>query len=142
MDVLNNILDLSKIESGEMVFEKEPFDMEEVVRSLMQSTHFQAKGKPVSVDFYVDGRINQLLLGDKAKLTQVLSNLLSNSIKFTKKGFINCEVKVKKETPHKFLLQIEINDSGIGIPEEKVKDVFDNLSKLTKRYAENMAVQG
>lgn len=136
--LINDILDLSKIESNKVELEKIPFDLQQLCKSIF-STHVSQvnKGK---VNFVLDYAkdIPDKLLGDSGRLGQVLNNLISNAIKFTKEGVVKFRVSSRKNADSKVLICFEISDTGIGIPPEKMNLVFDSFSQAdsdtTRKY--------
>ena len=136
MSLINDILDLSKIEAGEVSIENIPFDIQKMMSDVQEMMRPKALEKGIEYSFEVSSGIGKTLLGDPTKLRQVLINLVSNSIKFTERGQI--KVTVAKSPTKKDSLLISVNDSGIGIPSKKQHLIFQKFSQadnsITRRY--------
>jgi signal transduction histidine kinase/CheY-like chemotaxis protein len=128
--LLNDILDLSKIEAGKLEFKKENFKLEEEVKKLHQLYSIQARSKNLIFSNYFDSKIPGLLNGDSFRLAQVLGNLLNNSLKFTQKGQISIEVRLSDITEKMAIVKFKITDTGIGISAEKQKSLFQRYIQL------------
>jgi len=138
MQIINDILDISKIESGKMDFESIPFDLGEVMARCRSIFMPKAIEKSVTLHFYAEPPIRKNLHGDPLKLRQILSNLLSNAIKFTNSGIIKVQAVVKDETDKTVTLSFTVKDSGIGITEEQLRKIFEPFiqaeSGTTRKY--------
>ena len=129
MTILNNILDIAKIESGEMELVKKTFSPSALVCNVHSILYFQAQEKNIEFNLEVSPKIHPVLLGDDTRLKQVLINLLSNSIKFTDKGTINLLLELIDDTDHTQTLRFEVSDTGIGISEDFILKIFDKFSQ-------------
>ncbi len=116
--MINDILDFSKIEAGELSFQELDFDLRNVVEDTLEMMAGQAQAKSIELVGGVGPEIPTKLRGDPGRVQQVLTNLISNAIKFTKSGEVAIRVKSKAETETKVQLCFEIKDTGIGIPPE------------------------
>lgn len=126
LDIINDILDLSKVEQGSIEIEKEPFKILDMIDRIVELFAIKAKEKSLRFYCYASPAIPELLIGDTVRLRQVLSNLVGNAIKFTPKGGkIYFSVRQKEITDEYVTLRFSIQDSGIGIPREQQKKVFD-----------------
>lgn len=138
MGLINNILDLSKIEAGELDFEERSFNLEQMLKGLQRTFQFKVKEKPVSVDMSIDSKIANLIIGDPTRLNQILTNLLGNASKFTHNGTIGVKAFLKEEKDNKYWLEFQVHDTGIGIPEDKLEVIFENFKqadiKVTRKY--------
>ena len=138
LGIINNILDLSKIGAGEMEFEKRPFNLAELMRGLQQSFQFKVKDKPISVVMDLDYRIENMLMGDSTKLNQILTNLLGNASKFTHHGTIGIGAKLLEKVGNLYNIEFQVHDTGIGIPESKLSQIFDSFKQadlaVTRNY--------
>lgn len=136
--VINDILDISKIEAGRMELENISFD----IRSIFESTVFlydaKAREKGIELNMLISSCIPNFVMGDPTKLRQVISNLVSNAVKFTQDGEIFIEVSLIKETDINVELLFKIRDSGIGIKEEEINKLFKPFSQAdsssTRKY--------
>jgi len=138
MGLINNILDLSKIEAGEIAFEEKPFNLHKLLKGLQQTFQFKLKEKPVNVIIDFDSTIENLIVGDPTRLNQILTNLLGNACKFTQQGTVEIKAKLQRSTSSKYKIALSIIDTGIGIPKEKQDLIFQNFKqadiKVTRKY--------
>ena len=128
--ILNDILDVSKIEAGALELEETDFNLERTVRSVMSLMSVRAHTKDLEIVSYVDPNIVVPLIGDPGRIRQILLNLIGNAIKFTEEGGIALEVRLEDRLPgDKVLLSFSISDTGIGISPEQQKHLFDRFSQ-------------
>ncbi|MEO7991705.1 MAG: ATP-binding protein [Chryseolinea sp.] len=136
--IINDILDLSAIESGKLRFEKIAFNLKDFLPSLISSFTFQAKEKRISLNYEIDERLNKILLGDPVRLNQILINLISNAVKFTHAGSIQVRCSAEREQKGVCWVRIEVVDTGVGIPFEKLATIFESFSQadasVTRKY--------
>lgn len=129
--LMNDILDFSKVEAGKMTLEQYPFNLYTCLRDAMELVKPQAQAKQVQLSYQIDEEIPQSIIGDIARLRQVLINLLSNAVKFTDKGqvdlVITADLLTAGENTYRF--QFMIQDTGIGIPAEKQQHLFQAFSQ-------------
>lgn len=125
LTIINEILDLSKIESGKMEIEKNKFELDEALSPSLKSLAMRAQEVGIQFYWYVDPEIPKCLIGDQNKLLQVIVNLVSNAIKFTHKGSVVLKIKLHKFEDRQALITFLVKDSGIGIPEDKQKIIFE-----------------
>jgi len=124
LQLINDILDISKIESGRMELENIPFDLHEIFVACRTMIMPKAIEKSLVMHFYAEPSVGKKLYGDPIKLHQVLVNLLSNAVKFTNTGTVKMLGMVKKITADSVTMYFEIKDSGIGITPEQKKKIF------------------
>lgn len=126
--IINDLLDISKIESGKIEIEDIEFDMFELIDSIFELFNYQAKAKGIEMRLQRDENIPKYLQGDPAKVKQILASLLNNAIKFTEKGFVSLSIqqhtKEKTEDP---VILFNITDSGRGISTTKQEIIFDSF---------------
>lgn len=146
LTIINDILDISKIEAGMMTFEEHTFSVKEIFKSLNVMLMGKAKEKNLELVFHCDENIPDNLLGDPTRLTQIIINLTGNAIKFTQKGSINVLAKARKKkcvnssnnSDENVFVEFSIKDTGIGIPEDKLKQIFERFrqaeSHTTRKY--------
>jgi signal transduction histidine kinase/DNA-binding response OmpR family regulator len=138
LTIINDILDISKIEAGMMRIESTIFDVRDVIHSVQ--TMFAGKMQEKGLDFTisVDEPIPVELSGDPTRLTQILSNMIGNAVKFTSKGAIRVNVDDKGREGNRIRLGFAISDTGIGIAKEKLADIFDRFRQaedsITRNY--------
>ncbi|MDG0815199.1 PAS domain-containing hybrid sensor histidine kinase/response regulator [Bdellovibrio svalbardensis] len=137
MTIINDILDLTKVESGEIHLNLAPFDLQKVIDDVVSVLGFRAKEKGLQLHVAVDPELDSYFIGDCDRLRQILINLLSNSIKFTHQGSITLKIG-KNTTTRPGNLLFRISDSGIGIPRHMYKDIFRAFTQAdtatTRRY--------
>jgi nitrogen fixation negative regulator NifL len=125
LSIVNDILDFSKIEAGQMELEVEPFLLRECLRAAMTSVSAQAAAKGLILLSSIGDEVPETVFGDSLKLRQVLLNLLSNAVKFTNEGEVRMEV-----TSRGSKLRFEISDTGIGIPPDRLGELFQSFSQV------------
>jgi signal transduction histidine kinase/DNA-binding response OmpR family regulator len=129
--LINDILDLAKVDAGKMTFEKSPFKIEFSIATMHQVFDLKIKEKNLELVKEYDNKIPSVLLGDAARLHQILLNLLGNAIKFTAKGKITVAVRLLHEDNEKATIEFAITDTGVGIPEDKLEYIFENFQQAT-----------
>jgi PAS domain S-box-containing protein len=129
LSLINNILDFSKIESGMLQLEQIDFNFSELIRRVMDSFRHNAQEKQVRLNLQTDIDIPEILNGDPARLTQVLTNLLHNAIKFTEGGEVRLNVKVVSADNEKIRMHFAISDTGIGIEPDRLQEIFDSYTQ-------------
>lgn len=136
--IINDILDVAAIESGKLRFEKIPFNLHDLLPSIIGTFAYQAKEKKILLDYKIPPSLNQNLLGDPVRLNQILINLISNAVKFTHSGEIHviCSAELRKKTS--CCVQIEVTDTGVGVPADKLGTIFESFSQadasVTRKY--------
>jgi signal transduction histidine kinase/CheY-like chemotaxis protein/HAMP domain-containing protein len=125
LTLINDILDLSKIEAGKLELMKEPFLLDDLLTYLRRVFSPQAEKKGLAFIVQMDPALPQMMTSDRQRLTQVLSNLLSNAIKFTDAGEVSLSVSKDRDD-----LQFEVTDSGIGIPADKLEHIFGAFQQV------------
>jgi len=138
LSVLNSVLDFSKIESGQLVLDPVDFDLHSLIEGVAQMMASRADMRGLELLAYIEPHVPAHVNGDPVRLRQVLVNLLDNALKFTEHGevIIRCELEEKKH--NKVLVKFSVSDSGIGIPEERQKDIFERFVQVdgstTRKY--------
>lgn len=122
--IINDILDIAKLESGKIEIEKREIDIEVMLRNLLGLLSVNAHKKDLEVVYYIDNDVPELLIGDEVKIKQVLINLIGNAVKFTAEGEILVEIKNIEEMSEEYELEFSITDTGIGIAEETKAKLF------------------
>jgi len=130
LSIINDILDLAKIEAGKIHMEHIGFCFKELINGTIQVLSFSAeeKGLPIVVSSF-DENISSIHLGDPHRISQVLTNLVSNAIKFTERGKIELSIEVLEECATSQTLQVQVKDTGIGIDESFISHLFDKFSQ-------------
>ncbi|MDR3019925.1 MAG: response regulator [Treponema sp.] len=136
--IVNDILDISKIESGKMELEHVPFDIHEIFSRCQSVILPGVKDKGLDLNVYAEPLTGKLLLGDSVRLYQVLMNLLSNAVKFTSSGIIKISSSIKNTDNDSATVYFEVKDTGIGMTPEQINKVFDSFiqadSSTTRDY--------
>lgn len=140
--IINDILDVSKIDSGVMEFEEHPISIREVFSSLNIMLSQKARDKQLKLEFEFDIGIPDTVLGDPTRLTQIILNLVGNAIKFTKSGGIYVFAKLLEEKEGKCQIEFSVKDTGIGIAQDKLKSVFERFSQAEAHTTRNYGGTG
>jgi signal transduction histidine kinase/CheY-like chemotaxis protein/HPt (histidine-containing phosphotransfer) domain-containing protein len=127
--IINDILDISKLESGMLYLEKKPLNIEKIVRQVVQLNSSRAKQKGVKLMLAFDQDIPQFLVGDETRLSQILINLINNAIKFTSEGFVELKVVEIKKSIEQVIVRFTVSDTGIGIAPEKLNTIFERFTQ-------------
>lgn len=130
LEILNNILDLSKIEAGELEPDEKPFNLHALLQSHYKTTRVKCQSSQVDVQLAIDPAIRDYLKGDRTLLNQVLTNLLSNAVKFTERGTIELRATCLEKTSHNHTIQFSVSDTGRGIPPEKQELIFKDFKQI------------
>ena len=125
LGIIDNILDLSKIDAGEIAFEQKPFDLNYLLKSLLQTFQFKIDQKDLHILEDQDPSINNLVVGDPTRINQILTNLLGNAVKFTKKGEICLSTKLLGKSTDQYHIEFRVHDTGIGISKDKHDTIFE-----------------
>ena len=138
MFIINDILDFSKIEANKMTFETVNFSLSKTVNSVIELLYPNAKEKKIKLLYDIDPDINDNLIGDPTKLSQILVNLVGNALKFTEKGYVEVVVTEMLETETDSLIKFSVIDTGIGIPKDKIDSIFESFNQAsnetTRKY--------
>lgn len=124
LTIINDILDVSKIESGELQVETVPFSLWEVIRNIESMFTIECQRRNIEFHCRVDPALPQSLSGDPVRINQILLNLCSNAMKFTKQGAVTLTVQCEIQDENNLLLTLEVVDTGIGISADKFKEIF------------------
>jgi len=129
LGVINDVLDISKIESGKFNIIRAPNNIREVIASVFQLLKFKADEKMVDMLLDIDPNLPEYMMIDALRLNQVLMNLLSNAIKFTDRGHVKLKVSILDRDKDRLKIKFSVEDTGIGIAEEKLSKVFDSFEQ-------------
>lgn len=133
--IINDILDLSKIEAGKLTLDHIDFNPKQVITQLVKNLQPQAEEKNISLDVKIFSGAPEYLKGDPVRLSQILLNLLSNALKFTSKGSVGLTCTVIKQKEKKYYLKFNVTDTGIGIPEDKLQMIFERFTQADQPTA-------
>ena len=138
LNIINDILDFSKIDAGKLDFESIGFDLQITFEDIADMLSLGAEKKGIELSCFIDPEVPCLLEGDPGRLRQVLLNLANNALKFTSKGEVDIRAELKNETDSKVEILFEIQDTGIGIPEDRLDRLFKTFSQVdgstTRKY--------
>ncbi|MBC7607792.1 MAG: response regulator, partial [Burkholderiales bacterium] len=137
--LINDILDLAKVDAGKMTFEQIPFNLISSISSMIQVFENKLQEKNLNLVSEYDLTIPEVLEGDPMRLRQIILNLLSNAVKFTAKGKITLSVRLLKEDTENITLEFAVKDTGIGISKNKIEHVFDDFRQVSD---ENTRIYG
>ena len=129
--LINDILDLAKVDAGKMTFEKTPFKMKSSIAAMLHLFETKIQEKNLKLIKEYDNKIPDVLVGDPVRLHQIILNLVSNAVKFTSKGKITVSVHLLHEDDDKVIIEFAVTDTGIGIPKEKTGTIFENFQQAS-----------
>jgi PAS domain S-box-containing protein len=129
LGLLNDILDFSKVDAGKMELAPAEFDFTAALADILKVMRFRGAQKGLKVAWHIDSHIPETLLGDSLRLRQILINLLGNAIKFTESGQVGLDVSKESETADELLLHFRVQDTGIGVPDDKQAVIFEAFTQ-------------
>lgn len=127
--IINDILDISKIEAGKVELNNEPFNLREMVNSIYNNLLTAGNHKGLEIGFYFDPEISTEVIGDELKLKQILINLISNAVKFTDEGYVSFRINRITDDDNFEKIQFKVKDSGIGIEDSYREKIFENFTQ-------------
>jgi PAS domain S-box-containing protein len=142
LTLVNDVLDYNKMESGKIIFEQIQFNLNDFLDEIMRSYSFRSKAKNLSFEIKKEGTLPSEVIGDQIRLNQILSNLLSNALKFTTQGGIIVSIKELERNGSRSKLEFSVKDSGIGIAREKHSDVFESFTQASADTARRFGGSG
>lgn len=128
--IINDVMDIAKIEAGKLELRKERFQIKELLKDVEKYFKIQAEKKNLVLELHIDPTIPDVLSGDPDKLNQVVFNLLSNAIKFTNKGTVSINVTLEKPKGNNLGIMFCIRDTGIGIPKDQLNNIFNDFFQM------------
>ncbi|MCW3077615.1 MAG: histidine kinase [Bacteroidetes bacterium] len=129
--LINDILDLAKVDAGKMTFEATPFKMAASISAMLHLFETKIQEKNLELVKLYDNKIPEMLVGDPVRLHQIILNLVSNAVKFTSKGKITVSVHMVSEDSDSVMIEFAVKDTGIGISEDKLANVFENFQQAS-----------
>jgi PAS domain S-box-containing protein len=129
--LINDILDLAKVDSGKMIFEQVPFRLSMSISALLHLFETKIQEKNIILYREFDDRIPQVIVGDPVRLHQIIINLVSNAVKFTSRGKITVSVRLISEDKDEVVIEFSVADTGIGIAEDKIGKIFENFHQAS-----------
>ncbi|WP_016988412.1 response regulator [Flavobacterium sp. ACAM 123] len=142
MVIINDILDFSKIEADKMVIEKVNFSLSKNIKTVIELLSTIAEEKEVKLLYELDPKINDLLIGDPTRLSQVLINLLGNALKFTDKGYVELLISQEIESESDSFIRFTVIDTGIGIPQDKIDSIFESFNQASNETSRKFGGTG
>jgi PAS domain S-box-containing protein len=142
LTLVNDVLDYNKMESGKIVFEQVQFNMNDFLDEIMRSYSFRSKAKNLSFEIKRNGNLPAEVIGDQIRLNQILSNLLSNALKFTTHGGITVTIRELERKESQSKLEFSVHDTGIGIPKEKHSEIFESFTQASSDTARRFGGSG
>ena len=127
--IINDILDISKIEAGKLTLEKIGFKIRDCINQNIKTNYYKAEEKDILLLSEIEENIDEILMGDTTRLTQIITNLVSNAIKFTSEGFVKVKLSLDQKTEQTNTIKFEVLDTGIGISEDKLQVIFESFSQ-------------
>jgi PAS domain S-box-containing protein len=131
LTLVNDVLDFNKMESGKIVFEQAQFNLSDFLDEIMRSYSYRSKAKELSFEIKKASNLPEEVIGDQIRLNQILSNLLSNALKFTNKGGITVNIRELKRSGNQSSLEFSVTDTGIGIAADKHSMIFESFTQAT-----------
>jgi signal transduction histidine kinase/CheY-like chemotaxis protein len=127
--IVNDVLDYNKIEAGKITFEHIEMDITAIARNIITGLKNSAQDKGIQLKLEIDPTLKNKVLGDPTRLSQVITNLVHNAIKFTQAGYVQLKISVQRQTEISLTLNIQVKDTGIGIPKEKQQLIFERFTQ-------------
>ena len=138
MTLINDVLDFTKIETGNIELEKAEVNLREMVRRVVNSMQYRVSENNIYLKETIDEAIPEFIIGDSARLVQVLLNLVNNAVKFTDKGGVTIDLRVLEETNSNIRIRFAVTDTGIGIANDKLGTIFESFKQAeadtTRKY--------
>ena len=142
LSIINDILDISKIESGKMEILTIRYQLFSVLNDCYNLTKIKLQNKPVSIIMQINEKLPSWLYGDEVRIRQIINNFLSNAVKYTKEGNITFELDFEEKTDEQILLVITVRDTGIGIKEEDLGKLFESFTRIEEKRNRNIEGTG
>ncbi len=138
LHIINDILDFTKIETGNLELEHLPFSLKTLANDIINSLQVNANKNENQIKLNFDERVPAELLGDKTRLYQILMNLLGNAIKFTHKGVVELQMALQEDQNEQVIIEFQVKDNGIGIPADKQSYIFESFTQaktdISRKY--------
>ena len=142
LTLVNDVLDYNKMESGKIIFEQIQFDLNDFLDEIMRSYSFRSKAKHLDFEIKKEGNMPDEVIGDQIRLNQILSNLLSNALKFTNHGEIIVYIKELERKNNYSTLEFSVHDTGIGIPKDRQSAIFESFTQASSSTSRNYGGTG
>lgn len=142
LNIINDILDLSKIEAGHLHLNREPFNLHQLISDVSELNRATAEDKQVTLKVAIEEGTPAYVVGDPIRVRQVLINLVSNAIKFTRQGVVTVEVGFDRIDSGRYNVIFEISDTGIGIPKDRIDKIFESFEQADSSISRNYGGTG
>ncbi len=140
--IVNDILDYNKIEAGKVNFEMIETDLGNVAKNIISGLKGAADEKGIELRLQIDPALQNKIIGDPTRIGQVITNLVNNAIKFTRKGYVQLDIKVEKQDSNNITIKVSVEDTGIGIAQEKQKLIFEQFTQADASTSRNYGGTG
>jgi len=138
MALINDVLDFTKIETGNVELEKAEVNLRELIHGITASMQYKTEEKNIYLTQNIDGTVPEIIIGDSTRLSQILLNLVSNAVKFTEKGGVTIDLKVIEQSDTNVRIRFAVTDTGIGIANDKLNTIFESFKQAdadtTRKY--------
>ena len=135
LTLINDILDLAKLESGKIFLENVPFNIHDTLNEVVKLLRVKAEDKKINLDLFINSKVPLMVIGDTTRIQQIMLNTVGNAIKFTEKGDVSIYVKSLITQHKEVTITFEIKDTGIGIPKSKLDTIFDSFEQVSNSTA-------
>ncbi|MCR5278321.1 MAG: response regulator [Lachnospiraceae bacterium] len=142
LGLVNNILDFSKIEAGKMEINPVDYDLSSVINDLVNMVYTRAEDKGLTLALNIDQGIPKCLHGDEIRVKQVITNILTNAVKYTEKGTVTFNLSFAKESDDEIMLKVMVEDTGIGIKKEDIHKLFEKFDRIEETRNRNIEGTG
>lgn len=140
--LLNDVLDINKIESGKLFLDQSDFNLKELLESIKNALSYSFKEKGIECDVFYDDKLPEVVMGDSMRIAQILNNLLSNAIKFTDQGAIKVSVENRGLSEDAVNIHFSVSDTGIGMSQEEQKRIFERFTQAKTSTARDYGGSG
>jgi PAS domain S-box-containing protein len=130
LGIINDILEVSSLKEGKINLAENEFDLHELVTHIVNVFDYNVKEKGLALNVTIDKNVDKLIMGDKLRLKQILTNLVGNAVKFTEKGSVVLAVRKTREAKEHAFFEFRVTDTGIGIPDDKVEMIFETFAQV------------
>ncbi len=138
MNLINDVLDLTKIETGNIELESTEVNLRELIDGITKSMQFRVSDKSIYLRGNVSAEVPDIVMGDRTRICQILLNLVGNSVKFTEEGGVTIDLKLIEQTQNNVIIRFAVNDTGIGIAADKIDTIFESFKQAeadtTRKY--------
>ncbi|PWJ39953.1 response regulator [Sediminitomix flava] len=134
LTILNDILDLSKIEAGRMELSEKPISLKIILDNIHAMNLGNAQNKGIDFSYTMSNEVPEVFIGDDTRIFQIINNLTTNAIKFTDEGGVSINIKAKKKFHKRFIIIVEVKDTGIGIQQKDIEKLFKEFSQVEESY--------